>query len=99
MALGRITLQPINEPGLRGAEKQPVATRLLQRDEELPAAVDGFVVDVVPALEFSLERKLAAQRMVSAPLAPDADVRVRGNPLAEVQDPEVLKHLLDDGLV
>ena len=63
------------------------------------AAYETPDVDVVPALEFGLECKLAAQRVVSAALAPDADVRVGGHPLAKVKHSEVLKHFLDDRLV
>ena len=99
MTLGRVAFKPIDEPSFGGAEKQPVSTRLLQRDKELLTTVHCFLVDVVAALEFGLERKLAAQRVVSTALTPDADVRVGGDPLAKIQNPEVLKHFLDDGLV
>jgi len=99
MTLGRIALKLIDEPGLGRAEEQPVMTGLLQRDEELLTAVYRLLVDFVPALEFGLERELAAQRVVSAAFAPDADVRVGGDTLAKIQHAEVLKHLLDDGLV
>ena len=99
MTLGRVAFKPIDEPGLGRAEEQPVMTGLLQRDKELLTTVYCLLVDFVPALEFGLERKLAAQRVVSAALAPDADVRVGGDPLAKIQHPEVLKHFLDDGLV
>ena len=99
MTLGRVAFKPIDEPGLGRAEDEPVSTRLLQRDKELLTMLDCLLVDVVPALEFGLERKLAAQRVVSAALTPDADVRVGGDPLAKIQNPEVLKHFLDDGLV
>jgi hypothetical protein len=60
MTLGRIALKSINQPSLGRAEKEPVATGLLQGDEELLTAVDHLVVDVVPALEFGLKRELAA---------------------------------------
>jgi hypothetical protein len=88
MALGRIALKPIDQPGLGRAEEEPIVTGLLQRDEELLTAVYRLVVDIVPALEFGLKRELAAQWMVSAALAPDAYVRVGGDPLAEVQHPQ-----------
>src|SRR6266536_2584149 len=99
MALGRIAFEPVDETGLGSAEGEPVGSRLLQRDEELPTAVHRLLVEFVPPLELGLERELAAQRMVSAPLAPDGDVRFGGDPLAEIQYPQVLKHLLDDSLV
>src|SRR6516162_5982519 len=99
MTLGWIAFKPIDKPSLGRAEEQPVSTRLLQRDKELLTTVHCFLVDVVAAIEFCLERKLAAQRVVSAALTPDADVRVGGNALAKVQHPEVLKHFLDDCLV
>src|SRR6516165_5312342 len=99
MTLGWIAFKPIDKPSLGRAEEQPVSTRLLQRDKELLTTVNCFLMDVVPAIEFGLERKLAAQRMVGAALAPDADVRGGSYRLAKIQNPEVLKHLLDDCLV
>jgi hypothetical protein len=60
MALGRIALEPVDQPGLGGAEEQPVVTGLLQRDEESLAAADRLVVDVVAALELGLKCELAA---------------------------------------
>ena len=77
MTLRRIAFKPIDKPGLGRAEEEPVMSGLLQSDEELLTAVSPFLVDLVAALEFGLERELAAQRMVSAAFAPDADVRVR----------------------
>src|SRR5215510_8151262 len=60
IALGRIALEPVDEPGLGRAEGEPVAPGLLQRDEELPTAVHRPLVEVVSALELGLERELAA---------------------------------------
>ena len=60
MTLGLVALKPIDEPGLGRAEEQPVSTGLLQGDEKLLTMIHCFVVDVVAALEFGLERKLAA---------------------------------------
>jgi hypothetical protein len=62
MTLGRVALKPIDQPGLGRAKEQPVSTGLLQRDEELLTTVHCFLVDVVAALEFGLERKLADTR-------------------------------------
>src|SRR5215831_10572369 len=98
MTLGRVAFKPIDEPGLGRAEEEPVTPGLLQRDEELLTTVHCFLVDVVAALEFGRERKLAAQRVVRAAFAPDADVRVGGDTLSKIQNPEVLKHFLDDRL-
>ena len=99
MTLGQVALKPIDEPSLGRAEDEPVVTRLLQVDKELLTTVFCFLVDIVPAIEFGLERKLTAQRIVGAALAPDADVRVGSDPLTKIQNPEVLKHFLDDCLV
>jgi hypothetical protein len=66
-----LPFEPIDEPGLGRAEEEPVTPGLLQRDEELLTTVHCFLVDVVAALEFGLERKLAAQRVVRAALAPE----------------------------
>jgi hypothetical protein len=92
--LGRIALETVDESGLRRAEREPIAPGLLQGDEELSTAVHSLFAEFVPALELCLERELAAQRMVRAPLAPDGDVRIGGDPLAEVQLPKVLKNFL-----
>src|SRR5215469_11971995 len=90
MGLGRIALEPVDEPGLRRAEGEPVMPGLLQCDEELPTAVHRLLVQFVRALELGLERELAAHRTVRAALAPDGDVRLGGDPPAEVQFAEVL---------
>ena len=60
MTLGRVALKPIDQPGLGRAKEQPVSTGLLQRDKALLATANCFPMDVVPAIEFGLERKLAA---------------------------------------
>ena len=62
MTLGRVAFKPIDEPSLGRAEEEPVTPGLLQRDEELLTTVHCFLVDVVAALEFGLERKLADTR-------------------------------------
>src|SRR5262245_30579971 len=95
VGLGQVALEPVDEPGLRGAEQEPVGPGLLQRDEELANAANRFVVKFIPPLEFGLERELAAQWMMRAPLAPDRDVRNGTDLLAEVQDAEILKYLLE----
>jgi hypothetical protein len=87
VTLGRIALEPIDEPGLGRAEKEPVITGLLQRDEELLAAVDYFLVDLVPSFEFGLESKLATQWMVRAALPPNADVDSAVIPLPKSRTP------------
>src|SRR6516225_5061790 len=96
MGLGWIALEPIDQAGLCRAQRQPITSRLLQRNEELPAAVHRLLVQFVGALELGFECKLAAHRAVSAALAPNGDVRFGGDPPAEVQLTEVLKDLLDD---
>jgi len=98
MRLGRIALEAVDEPGLGGAEGEPVAPGLLQCDEELSATVHRFFVQFIFALELDLERVLAAHRTVRAPLAPDGDIRLCGVPMAEIQYSEVLKNFLDDGI-
>ena len=42
MRLRRIAFQPVNQPGLRGSEREPVVPGLLERDEELLDAFDGL---------------------------------------------------------
>src|SRR5215813_10327641 len=85
MGLGRVAFEPVDEPGLGRSEREPVATGLLQRNEELPTPVHRLLVQFVRALELRFECKLAAHRTVRAPLAPDGDVRFGGDPPAKVQ--------------
>ena len=66
MTLGRVAFKPIDEPGLGRAEEEPVTPGLLQRDEELLTTVNCLLMDFIPTFEFGLERKLAAQGVVSA---------------------------------
>src|SRR5262245_56676677 len=54
---------------------------------ELLTAVQSLIVEFVAMLELRLECELAAQRMVSAALAPDGDVRTGSNPLAKSKTP------------
>jgi len=63
VALGRIALETVDEPGLRRAEREPIAPGLLQGDEELSTAV-----------HFRWRGKLAA-----APLPIDGGNVHRGN--------------------
>ena len=93
MGLGRIAFEPVDEPGLGRAQGEPVVPGLLQGNEELPATVHRLLVQFVGALELGLECKLAAHRTVSAALAPDRNVRLGGDPSAEIQLTKVLKHL------
>jgi hypothetical protein len=76
VALGRIALETVDEPGLRRAEREPIAPGLLQGDEELSTAVHSLFVELVPALELCLERELAAQRMVRAPVIVGNSIRL-----------------------
>ena len=99
VTLRRIAFQAIDKRCFGGSENKPIMSRLLQSDEELLTAGHRFLVYVFPSLEPSLKRELTAQRMVSAAFAPDTDVRVGGDPLAEVEYPEVLENLLDNSLV
>jgi len=72
---------------------------LLQGDKELTTTTHRLLVEFVPPLELGLERELPTHRLVSTPLAPNGDVRIGGDPFAEVQYAEVLKHLFDNCLV
>jgi hypothetical protein len=38
MGLGWIALEPVDQAGLRRAQRQPITSRLLQRNEERPDA-------------------------------------------------------------
>ena len=62
MGLGRIALEPVDEPGLGRAQGEPVVPGL-QGNEELPTAVHRLLVQFVRAPELHLERKLTAHGM------------------------------------
>ena len=49
-------------------------------------------------LESDLERELANERTMLPPGAPERHVGLGLNTLAEIEHPDVLKHLLDDGI-
>jgi hypothetical protein len=99
MRLRRIAFQPVNQPGLGCSEREPVVPGLLERDEELFDAFDGLLMQVIPTLEFALERKLTAERPLHAPFTPQREVAVGSEPLAEVQRADILKHLLHDDVI
>jgi hypothetical protein len=71
-------------------KEDPIAADLLKRDKEFLAAFHRLVMKLVPSVEFALERELSYELLMVTPLTPERRVRLRGNPLAEVQHAKVL---------
>src|SRR5438552_512238 len=99
IALRRVALETIDDPGLGGAERHPVVRDVLERYEKFLTATLNFRVELVSPVELGLEGVLADERLVTAPLAPQRGVALGDDPLAEVELAEVHEHFLDDGLV
>ena len=59
----------------------------------------AFLMQVIPTLEFALERKLTAKRPLHAPFTPQCQIGVGREVLPEIQSADILKHLLHDGVI
>src|SRR5262245_29344281 len=94
----RVALQSVHDSRLGRAEGDPVLRGVLELDEERLGTPQRLLAQVLPPLELELEGELADERPVIAPGAPECHVRQGGRPVPEVQDPDVLQHLLDDRL-
>src|SRR6187455_3239087 len=53
--LRRVALKLVDHPGLGGPERQPIVPELLQRHEELLAALQRLLAEFVMPLELGLE--------------------------------------------
>src|SRR5580704_13573119 len=95
MALRRIPLEAVHHARLRRTQRNPVL-HLLQRNEELFAALLGLLVDVFPGIEFHLKREFPYQGLVFAACPPQGHVALPHLPLAEVQFAQFEQHLFDD---
>src|SRR5215813_1457606 len=96
--VGWVPLQPVHHARLGGAQGDPILRRLLKREKKRLSTAQGFFLQVFAALELDLEGELADERSVVAPHAPERNVRLGGDAPSEVEDPDVLEHLLDDRL-
>src|SRR5579863_3068985 len=96
MALRRISLETIDESGLRRAEVEPTRCNELQFDEELLDALFGDLVNGFAPVESGLIGELAAHYFVVAERAPERDVALGDDPFAEAQRPQIHQHLLDE---
>src|SRR5215468_8962716 len=94
----RVALQSVHHARLGRAEGDPVLRGVLERDEERLGTPQRLLAQVLPPLELELVGELADERPVIAPGAPERHVRYGGRPVPEVQDTDVLQHLLDDRL-
>src|SRR5262249_15121466 len=73
--LRRGTLQSVHRAGLGGPEGDPIAGGVLKCQEERLAAPQGFLLELLAALELDLKGELADERSVVAADAPERDVR------------------------
>src|SRR5215475_7560518 len=71
VGVGRVALQMVDDPGLRGAEGDPVPGGILQSEEEGFRALQRLVVQILAALELDLVGELPDQRTVIAAGAPE----------------------------
>src|SRR6478736_1488808 len=91
--LGRVAEQPIDGARLGGRQRNPVLGRILQRDEERLGLQHRFPRHLRAILEADLECEFADERAMLAPRAPDGDVGLRRDPVAEIEQANVLQHL------
>src|SRR5262249_40883702 len=98
MCVWRVALQPVHHACLGGAWGEPVCGGVLECNEDRLGTPQRFLPQVLPPLELELVGELADERAVVAPGAPERDVRRDGRPVPEVEDADVLEHLLDDRL-
>src|SRR6478736_5822268 len=91
--LGRVAEQPVDGARLGGRQRNPVLGRILQRDEERLGLQHRFPRHLGAVLEADLECEFADERAMLAPRAPDGDVGLRRDPVAEIEQANVLQHL------
>src|SRR5262249_50597605 len=94
--IGRVALQSVHHARLGRAKGDPVLRGVLERNEKRLGTPQRLLAQALPPLELELVGELADERPVIAPRAPERDVRQGGRPVPEVQDADVLQHLLDD---
>src|SRR6516164_8443560 len=71
--VGRIAQQPINNAGLRRAERDPVLGCVLQGEEERFCFPNRPLAKVLSAIELELKGKSADERPMIAPGTPESD--------------------------
>src|SRR6516164_853311 len=99
VGMRRVTLEPVDGPGLGRAHRDPVADVLLEGAKELLASPHRLLVKLLLTLELELEGKFSNQGAMGTWRAPEGDIGLSGDALAEVEDTEILQHLLDDHIV
>src|SRR5215472_14887321 len=99
VGMRRVTLEPVDGPCLGRAHRDPVADVLLESAKELLASPHRLLVKLLLTLELELEGKFSNQGAMGTWRAPAGDIGLSGDALAEVEDTEILQHLLDDHVV
>src|SRR5689334_6234900 len=99
MSCRRVAKQAVNDTRLCGVQRNPVDGRVLQCDKEPFNSFLGFLGKLISVPEFDLERKLPDERPVLSAGAPERHVRLGYEPGAKVDRGNILKDLLDDGVV
>src|SRR5262245_46207924 len=97
--LRRIALQAVYHGSLGHPQIDPVLSELLEPDEEFRASFPRLVVHLLTSPEFDLIGELADERLVLTPGAPKRNIGPGSYSFAEIQQSEVLQHLLDDRLI
>src|SRR5580700_6363946 len=97
MALRCIPLEAVHHAGLRCTQRNPVLHILLQRNEELFAALLCLLVDVFPGIEFHLKREFTHEGLVLTACTPKGHVALPHLPFAEIQFAQFEQNLFDDG--
>src|SRR5215510_5677750 len=85
---------PVDHAGLGRVRLHPLPRRQLKGLEELLRPLLGLVMQLLVALELALKGELTDQRNLWAPVAPDGDVGLGAEPVAEVHLADVGQHLL-----
>src|SRR5262249_19700637 len=91
-----VALESVHHARLGRAKGDPVLRGVLERNEERLGMPQRLLAQVLPPLELELEGELADERPMIPSGPPECDVRRGRCPVSEVQDADVLEHLLDD---
>src|SRR5262249_8671106 len=84
MVTGHRLPQAVDDPGLGDAEREPVASRLLEAGVERIRALARLGVHIRVTLELALVGELADQRGADDPGPPERHGGLRHEPVAEV---------------
>src|SRR6516162_6466811 len=99
MALGCIAFEAVHHPRLGNTQRQPVFHFLLQADVELGRELLLFLCEIFSTWKLHLEGELPHQRLMFTTGAPEADVALSDEALAEIQLTEGKKNLFHDPFI